>query len=236
MDIKLLKIILDNLITPSMRDFANTPDLDKNRLRQLRHKDILDSFSPNQFLSKMNLINHVKSLNILDKESEIVIFGSWYGSILVPAFYDDVKLITAIDSDRKVILKSKEMFKDYSKVDFIEGDVFDKRIWHRFKEDDDWDLFKRCNLVINTSCEHMKSMKDWGPSPEYKTPWWKRFENTHFAFQSNAMFDIPTHSNCVNNIEEFKKQLPENAKVLIEDEIPDERGTRFTLIGKICNE
>jgi hypothetical protein len=236
MDIKLLKIILDNLITPSMRDFANTPDLDKNRLRQLRHKDILDSFSPNQFLSKMNLINHVKSLNILDKESEIVIFGSWYGSILVPAFYDDVKLITAIDSDRKVILKSKEMFKDYSKVDFIEGDVFDKRIWHRFKEDDDWDLFKRCNLVINTSCEHMKSMKDWGPSPEYKTPWWKRFENTHFAFQSNAMFDIPTHSNCVNNIEEFKKQLPDNAKVLIEDEIPDERGTRFTLIGKICNE
>ena len=236
MDIKLLKIILDNLITPSMRDFANTPDLDKNRLRQLRHKDILDSFSPNQFLSKMNLINHVKSLNILDKESEIVIFGSWYGSILVPAFYDDVKLITAIDSDRKVILKSKEMFKDYSKVDFIEGDVFDKRIWHRFKEDDDWDLFKRCNLVINTSCEHMKSMKDWGPSPEYKTPWWKRFKNTHFAFQSNAMFYIPTHSNCVNNIEEFKKQLPDNAKVLIEDEIPDERGTRFTLIGKICNE
>ena len=236
MDIKLLKIILDNLITPSMRDFANTPDLDKNRLRQLRHRDILDSFSPNQFLSKMNLINHVKSLNILDKESEIVIFGSWYGSILVPAFYDDVKLITAIDSDRKVILKAKEIFKDYSKVDFIEGDVFDKRIWHRFKEDDDWDLFKRCNLVINTSCEHMKSMKDWGPSPEYKTPWWKRFENTHFAFQSNAMFDIPTHSNCVNNIEEFKKQLPDNAKVLIEDEIPDERGTRFTLVGKICNE
>ena len=236
MDIKLLKIILDNLITPSMRDFANTPALDKNRLRQLRQKDMLDSFSPNQFLSKMNLINHVKSLNILDKESEIVIFGSWYGSILVPAFYDDVKLITAIDSDRKVILKSKEMFKDYSKVDFIEGDVFDKRIWHRFKEDDDWDLFKRCNLVINTSCEHMKSMKDWGPSPEYKTPWWKRFENTHFAFQSNAMFDIPTHSNCVNNIEEFKKQLPDNAKVLIEDEIPDDRGTRFTLIGKICNE
>ena len=235
-DIKLLQIILDNLITQSMRDFANTPDLDKNRLRQLRHRDILDSFSPNQFLSKMNLINHVKSLNILDKESEIVIFGSWYGSILVPAFYDDVKLITAIDSDRKVILKAKEIFKDYSKVDFIEGDVFDKRIWHRFKEDDDWDLFKRCNLVINTSCEHMKSMKDWGPSPEYKTPWWKRFENTHFAFQSNAMFDIPTHSNCVNNIEEFKKQLPDNAKVLIEDEIPDERGTRFTLIGKICNE
>ena len=236
MDIKLLKIILDNLISPSMRDVVNNPSDKRGTNRVSEEKDMLDSFSPNQFLSKMNLINHIKSLNILDKESEIVIFGSWYGSILVPAFYDEVKLITCIDSDRKVILKSKNMYKDYPKVDFIEGDVFDKRIWHRFKEDDDWDLFKRCNLVINTSCEHMKSMKDWGPSPEYKTPWWKRFENTHFAFQSNAMFDIPTHSNCVNNIEEFKKQLPDNAKVLIEDEIPDERGTRFTLIGKICNE
>jgi len=236
MDIKLIQIILDNLITESMRDFANTSDLKKNRLRQLREKDLLDSYSPNQFKSKLNLVNHVKSLNILNKDSEIVIFGCWYGSILVPAFYDDVKLITAIDSDRRVILKSREIYKDYPKVDFIEGDVFDKRIWHRFKEDDDWDLFKRCNLVINTSCEHMKPMKEWGPIPEYKTPWWKRFKNTHFAFQSNAMFDIPTHSNCVNNIEEFKKQLPENAEVLIEDEIPDDRGTRFTLIGKICNE
>lgn len=197
---------------------------------------LLDSYSPNQFKSKLNLINHIKSLNILNKDSEIVIFGCWYGSILVPAFYNDVKLITAIDSDRKVILKSKKLYEDYSKVDFIEGDVFDKRIWHRFKDDKDWDLFKRTNLIINTSCEHMKPMNEWGPSPEYKTPWWKRFKNTHFAFQSNAMFDIPTHINCVKNIKEFKKQLPDNAKVLIEDEVEDYRGTRFTLIGKICNE
>jgi hypothetical protein len=223
MDINLIQIILKNLIASSMKDVGD-------------NKDLLDSYSPNQFKSKLNLINHIKSLNILDKESEIVIFGSWYGSILVPAFYDDVKLITAIDSDRKVILRSKEFYKDYPKVDFIEGDVFDKGIWHRFKDDKDWDLFKRCNLVINTSCEHMKSMKEWGPFPEYKTPWWKRFKNTHFAFQSNAMFDIPTHTNCVKNIEEFKKQLPDNAKVLIEDEVEDYRGTRFTLIGKICNE
>lgn len=47
------------------------------------------------------------------------------------------------------------------------------------------------------------------------------------------MFDIPTHINCVKNIEEFKKQLPDKAEVLIEDTIPDERGNRFTLIGKI---
>jgi hypothetical protein len=47
------------------------------------------------------------------------------------------------------------------------------------------------------------------------------------------MTDIEGHINCVNTIEDFKKQLPDNAKVLIEDEIKDDRGIRFTLIGKL---
>ena len=137
-------------------------------------------------------------------------------------FYDEVKKITCIDMDSKVISRAKyELFKDYN-VDFITGDVFEFR-----------DQYKNADLFINTSCEHMKPMREWGPAPEYKNPWWDRVSPAYFAFQSNAMFDIPTHINCVNNIEEFKKQLPDRAEVLIEDEIPDERGTRFTLIGKI---
>ena len=192
-------------------------------MREVREdKDLLDSFSPNQFKSKINLVNHIKSLNILNKNSEIVIFGSWYGSLLIPAFCDEVKRITCIDQDPKVISRAKyNLFKDLD-VDFITGDVFEFR-----------DSFKDTDLFINTSCEHMKPMKEWGPATEYKNPWWDRVSPAYFAFQSNAMFDIPTHINCVNNIEEFKKQLPDKAEVLIEDEIPDERGTRFTLIGKI---
>jgi len=208
-DVKQLQTIIENLITSSMREVRDD-------------KDLLDSFSPNQFLSKMNLINHINNLNILDKDSEIVIFGSWYGSILIPAFYKEVKKITCIDQDPKVISRAKHnLFKDLN-VDFITGDVFEFR-----------DQYKTTDLFINTSCEHMKPMREWGPAPEYKNPWWDRVSPAYFAFQSNAMFDIPTHTNCVNNIEEFKKQLPDRAEILIEDEIPDERGTRFTLIGKI---
>ena len=195
----------------------------KNIMEEVReNKDLLDSFSPNQFMSKINLIDHVNKLNFLTKKSEIVIFGSWYGSILIPAFYDKVKKITCIDQDSKVISKAKyKIFKEYD-VDFITGDVFEFR-----------DQYKTTDLFINTSCEHMKPMREWGPAPTYKNPWWNRVSPTYFAFQSNAMFDIPTHINCVKNIEEFKKQLPDKAEVLIEDEIPDKRGTRFTLIGKI---
>ena len=225
MDIKLLQRILDLIITPDMREVVNNPKEGRGENRTAEEKDLLDSFSPNQFLSKMNLINHIKSLNFLNKDSEIVIFGSWYGSILIPAFYDEVKKITCIDQDTKVISRAKyDLFKDLD-VDFICDDIFGE-----FRNQ-----YKNTDLFINTSCEHMKPMKEWGPAPQYKNPWWTRVkEGSHFAFQSNAMFDIPTHTNCVNNIEEFKKQLSILHKVLIEDEIPDERGTRFTLIGQIC--
>jgi hypothetical protein len=206
---KTLQNIITNLISSSMREVRED-------------KDLLDSYSPNQFLSKLNLINHIRSLNILNKDSEIVIFGSWYGSILIPAFYDEVKKITCIDQDPKVISRAKHnLFKDLD-IDFITGDVFEFR-----------DQYKTTDLFINTSCEHMKPMREWGPAPTYKNPWWDRVSPAYFAFQSNSMFDIPTHINCVNNIEEFIKQLPDRAEVLIEDKIPDERGTRFTLIGKI---
>ena len=206
---KTLQNIITNLISSSMREVRED-------------KALLDSYSPNQFLSKLNLINHIRSLNILNKDSEIVIFGSWYGSILIPAFYDEVKKITCIDQDPKVISRAKHnLFKDLD-IDFIAGDVFEFR-----------DQYKTADLFINTSCEHMKPMREWGPAPTYKNPWWDRVSPAYFAFQSNAMFDIPTHINCVKNIEEFKKQLPDKAEVLIEDEIPDERGTRFTLVGKL---
>ena len=200
MDVKILHNIITNLISSSMKEVRDD-------------KDLLDSFSPNQFKSKLKLINHIKDLNILNKDSEIVIFGSWYGSILIPAFYNEVKRITAIDKDPKVISRAKyNLFKD-TNVDFITADVFD---WAP-----DSSRIKNTDLIINTSCEHMPSMK----KLELDT-------NAYFAFTSNNMYDIEGHINCVSSIEEFKWQLPDNAKILKEDRIVDDRGTRFILIGK----
>jgi hypothetical protein len=75
---------------------------------------------------------------------------------------------------------------------------------------------------------------DWLEHKCYKIPWWDRVKPTaHFAFTSNDMFDIEGHINCVNTIEDFKLQLPPGAEVLKEDNLVDERGTRFMLIGKL---
>ena len=188
----------------------------KNIMEEARHNpDLLDSYSPNQFKSKEVLINHINDLNILDDKSEIVILGSWYGSILIPAF-KQVKQITAIDVDNRVISIAKNrLFNHYKNIDFITSDVFDTSRYNRIMQ---------ANLIINTSCEHMRPMKELDCLSNSKS---------YFAFQSNNMFDIPTHINCVNNIEEFKEQMPSNAKILIEGHIKDDRGTRFLLIGKL---
>ena len=186
----------------------------KNIMAESRHNsDLLDSFSPNQFKSKERIIKHIRDQLILRTDSEIVILGGWYGSILIPEF-KEVKRITLIDKDEKVISIAKNrLFNHYKNVDFIKKDVFD---WAP-----DSSRIKNTDLIINTSCEHMPSMK----KLELDT-------NAYFAFTSNNMYDIEGHINCVSSIEEFKWQLPDNAKVIKEDRIVDDRGTRFILIGK----
>ena len=64
----------------------------------------------------------------------------------------------------------------------------------------------------------------------FKTP--KLPNDCYFVFQSNNMFGIEGHVNCVNSLEEFKDQLPERAEVLFEEEVEDTRGTRYMLVGK----
>ncbi|MAW01946.1 MAG: hypothetical protein CMI81_03570 [Candidatus Pelagibacter sp.] len=186
----------------------------KNIMAESRHNsDLLDSFSPNQFKSKERLIKHIRDQLILKTSSEIVILGGWYGSILIPAF-KEVKKITLIDLDDNVIRIAKNrLFNHYKNVDFITADVFD--LGKHFQR------VEKSDLIINTSCEHMRPMKELNLNTK-----------AYFAYQSNNMLSIEGHINCVYDLNDFKKQLPDNAKILIEDEIKDDRGIRFLLIGK----
>jgi hypothetical protein len=193
-------------------------------------KDLLDSFSNNQYISKTALLNAVERLDILSELSTVAIWGSWYGSILIPALSHKVKKITSIDLDSKPLQIAKNrLFNNYKNIDYVCDDIF-KTCRKSYIE---------TNLIINTSCEHMLSMKEWpwfGPGAILednipgKDP--KISSNCWFAFQSNNMFGIEGHINCVNSLEEFENQLPERAKVHFREEIKDTRGTRYMLVGK----
>lgn len=185
----------------------------KNIMAEARHNDdLLDSFSPNQFKSKETLIRMVDVLNIVDSHSEIVILGGWYGSILIPAF-KYVKRITLIDKDKDVIgIAKNRLFNHYHNVDFITSDVWNENRLGRIQN---------ANLIINTSCEHMRPMKELYLQT-----------NAYFAYQSNNMRDIEGHINCVSNLIDFKEQLPNNTEVINTNILEDSRGLRFTIIGK----
>ena len=188
----------------------------RNVLKQIKEfpegrDTLIDSFSDNQFLAKKQML---EKLDFLNKESEVVIFGSWYGSILIPYLSPIVKRITCIDLDNEVLQISKNrLFKHIKNVEYNPGNVFKL----------DLSRYHTTDLFINPSCEHMPPMREF--------PYWPK--STHFAFTSNNMFDIEGHVNCVNDINEFKTQLPDNSTVLHEEEIKDSRGIRFLLVGRI---
>ena len=241
---ELLKIIL-KLSHPSIDDtyLFNVINLIKD-MPEIKD-DILDSVSSNQVASKYALLNAVDNLNFLYQDSTVVIWGSWYGSILIPALTNKVKKIVSIDLDETPLQIAKNrLFANYKNIEYVCDDIFKT---YR-------DVYLNTNLIINTSCEHMSPMKEWpwfrfssmetdtvhpkgyaDDNPDrkkvYMSP--KLSSNCYFAFQSNNMFGIEGHVNCVNSLQEFKDQMPERAEILFEEEVEDTRGTRYMLIGKL---
>ena len=209
----------------------------KNVLRLIKEnpsleKSLLDSFSHNQIGAKTALLNAVDNLDILTEESTVVIWAGWFGSVLIPKLATRVKKIVNIDLDEETTKIAKNhLMTDFTNVEYICDDVFNT---YR-------DVYLNTNLIINTSCEHMPPMKDWKwfgagalsndeDTSVFKTP--KLPNECYFAFQSNNMFGIEGHVNCVNSLQEFKDQMPERAEILFEEEIEDTRGTRYMLVGK----
>lgn len=209
-----------------------------NVLKVIKHipdaeQTIFDSFSDNQIVSKTALLKQIDQLDILNKDSNVVIWGSWYGSILIPVLTNKVKKIVCIDLDETPLQIAKnKLFNEYTNIEYICDNIFKT---YR-------DTYLNSNLIINTSCEHMLPMKEWkwfqkgalATDSQYKhkfsSP--KLSDNCYFAFQSNNMFSIEGHVNCVNSLQEFKDQMPERAEVLFEEEVTDTRGTRYMLVGK----
>ena len=193
-------------------------DLFKSIIKESKENpDLLDSYSLNQFKSKENLLGHIESLKL--NQPNVTILASWFGSILVPALTKEANHIYCIDIDDRVISVGKRrLFTMYNNISWSSRNIWDEKI-------KSW--IEKADLIINTSCEHMSNMRE-------LPALYKR--NAYFAFQSNNMFDIEGHINCCYSIEQFAAQLPRNATIIQTDQIEDDRGIRYTLIGKLCAE
>jgi hypothetical protein len=81
------------------------------------------------------------------------------------------------------------------------------------------------DLIINTSAEHMT--EDWFHQIRFK----ELESDPIVAVQSNNLFDIPEHINCVHSIDHMKKKFPMR-EILFEGELQLKGYKRVMLIGR----
>ncbi len=178
-------------------------------------KDYIKSVSPKQLWCKKWLIRKLIDTNIEFKN--IHLYGGWFGYPIIDFLSRTYKIksLTNIDCDHDAILVNKRFSKEYFNHHFVE---YSKLAVEQFVGD-----FQNIDLVINTSSEHMNDLPELIKNKLYN-------ENCVFALQSNNMFNIDDHINCVNSKEELIEKSGLN-NILYAGTQNMETYSRFMVIG-----
>ena len=156
----------------------------------------LDSVAPNQISSKLWIKNALESLDLPLVNQRIEIVGSWYGYPLIDILdrFVDIERLDCWDIDfsaRCIHGQYRMMFNNQTadRTDVSSKDYFE----HVRKGSD-------ATMLINTSSEHMKKtfadMRQSSGKQYYR-------HNPLVIIQSNDMFDLPEHVNCVRSTQEL---------------------------------
>ena len=192
-----------------------------------------ESLSPNQVSSKQWLIEELLNYyNQMEYPAKVEIVGSWYGYPLIDFLTREIAFHTIqcwdIDSAaRAVCRRYLEVFDQ----EFV--DVYSKNYWQHERNGSD------ASLLINTSSEHMTEtfadMKRSGHDRFYT-------RNPLVVIQSNDMYHIPEHVNCVEDASELaSKHRLEHVHYLgwrpivqwEDDRIVETKYKRFMIIGRL---
>lgn len=175
-----------------------------------RISDFLQSFDYNQIECKKWLVQVLKEKisekDYMDKPLTIAVIGCWYANVIVPFLMNNlqpdykIEEIILIDKDEEALNISRKINKKYKNIKYRCLDVnFDKIEFH-------------VHIAINTSAEHMADTTN------------IKFKNNNvlWAIQSNDLYNIREHVNCVSS--ELELAIKNNI------DVPWYKG-RKTLIG-----
>jgi len=147
-------------------------------------KELLESFRPKQIVCKSWLVQEIANINMNWKK--VLVLGSWNSLLLyeLMSTHCDVEHFDFLDNntdchrDRDIYFEVNNLFKNYSSI------TMDAT---KFSDHQSYDL------IINTSCEHMKDIPAvYGPT---------------YALQSNNYRAIKDqHINCVDSEDQLAKQ------------------------------
>ena len=199
----------------------------------------IDSMSPSQVESKMWMCN---ALSLIDSASNfqyiktIQLYGGWYASPLIEILTDllesKIKWVENIDLDLFPLELSEKIHRPQLTLKDISYWVTNDSVLSASERAFDTDL------VINTSSEHMPHLRDIIENKNYRTiKSVKKLKTPRvpciFAIQSNNMFHVDDHINCV----ESEEELLDNCKfqrVLYKGTLGMPNGyKRFMVIGQM---
>ena len=147
----------------------------------------------------------------------VCILGGWFGVLGAMLLHDPrftIKEVCSVDLDpacEEVALLLNRTHVTSGRFRFLHADMYDMD-------------FKglACDLIVNTSCEHLESIGRW----------FERIPSgALLTLQSNNYFGIDGHVNCVETLDDFKRQVP-LSEVMFEGELELKNYTRFMLIGR----
>lgn len=192
-----------------------------------------DAFSRNQVKSKIWLSEEL--LKVKKDLGNLALFGGWYGhhSLYLNKF--DYKTIRNFDADLEACMVSDYVFnndnlKDY-KVKAIHTNIDDvvtsqtghEYVVKNFASENSYKEKIKFDTIINTSSEHMDT--NWFFELKFK-----KLKPT-VVIQSNNLFDLPEHINCVHSINHLKKIFPME-EIYFEGEQQLQGYKRIMLIGR----
>jgi len=208
----------------------------QNYKKKTSNDDIYDAFSRSQIKSKVWLIEELAKIN--NNYENVAVFAGWLGQLKSvyekKLFYSKMRIV---EIDKEACEASDYIFNlsnlEGYKVKSILADINNLIC---YKNGYEWDVtnFKDGtsykekflpDLIINTSAEHMT--EEWYNQIRFK----EMESNPIVAIQSNNMFDLPEHVNCVHSVNHMKKKFPMK-EILFEGELQLKGYKRVMLIGR----
>jgi hypothetical protein len=204
---------------------------------QLDSLPLQDAFSRSQIKSKIWLVQELARVDT--NHDHVLIMAGWFGQLVnIYATRLNYAKIRVLELDRSACETSDHVFNlDNLTEHKIKAVCADINQLTMYKNGYEWPVenfrsgttYKEKfmpTLIVNTSAEHMTE------------EWYQQLRNKQLdsdpivAIQSNNLFDIAEHVNCVHSVDHMMKKFPMR-KVLFAGELQLKGYKRVMLIGKV---
>lgn len=197
---------------------------------------IQDAMSRSQMRSKIWLIEELSKIQT--NYNNVAVMAGWFGQL--KTIYDKrltYSKMRIIEIDSEACKTSDYIFNianlENYKVKSVHANINELTLhkngyeWNveNFKEGTKYSEKFLPDLIINTSAEHMT--EEWYNQIRFK----QMDSDPIVAIQSNNLFDISEHINCVHSVDHMKKKFPMR-EILFEGELQLKGYKRVMLIGR----